>query len=186
MKIVTVEKSGNKYGLALGPQIMGGLVEVYKEVLPEDTMEKVEAYAKNMNKSAIEIITNEEELKQLAEDGFLAWDDFVKLSSATQKQPVALLRATIRSFNGHRLGNIPYFKEQFDEEELKNLSSDEKKDIFFEEIMPPQDTEEVIGEINNAVFKYRTGLGIEEKSKLLSQLKEEEEASNQKLLQSQA
>ena len=63
------------------------------------------------------------------------------------------------------------------------MTKDEKLDIFFEEVMPSEDVSEIMEVINNAIFEFKFGLSISEKSKLLSVLKEQEEAERE-ILQS--
>jgi hypothetical protein len=164
--------SKNVYHLALGPLVMIDLVSEFQSVIPEEVNKKIEDYAEEHGENAALILVNEEKMKELATSGILSEEDNAAMMSAKDKHNFSLVERAVRKMNGSRILKHPHFEEEFEEDELAEMTKEEKMTIFYEEIFDTDDIDEIVGEIHNAVFKFRYGLDIEEKSKLLSLLKE--------------
>jgi len=170
------EEEGNAYHLALGPEILKKISLSYKDVMPNTILEKIQKWCDENNESAMSVVQSNEKMAELQKINILTPEDAIELSEAEQNHNNSTLKNVLRKMNGHRLLKHPYFKAEFEDDELAEMDEKKKTDIFFEEIMPNEDYPEVMGEVNAAVFGFKFGLDLEGKLKLASTLAEARQA----------
>jgi len=125
-------KTGNKFGLALGPMVLNTLASYYKRILPARVTKRLGELALNQDKEMEDI--SEAELLEMLTD-----EEYELVQNSEIEKELDAVRESLMTYNGEKIDDM---------------------DFFLKVTMKISEFQEVTAKIREAVKEYQDGLEV--------------------------